>query len=418
METPFSIFSPSLFPSPERPSTTVLANNLDRLSASLICVISLLIPPGVLRQSLVFPTLLYLFYHGRQAAIAGAPNDSYMDYIHLTWTLIRWTDLTLLRTAETSVHRTQEPGGTPVETAEDIQKYPIHRKFWWSASLLSQLRGVGWSFRVRNIVPVDASTTRLSACLSHLLLLVKYTMILDLRDYMTANTALLTPQTFHSYFSLPLLHQLIYVWVGVFNTAAQIGLTYHLPALLAVALHLSPPQTWPPILGPWSSAYTVRNAWGRLWHQNLRRFFEVSNDTLLKLLRIKRGTLLSKYFQVYVAFFLSALFHHAGALNVPYCESVRYQFLFFLLQPVCITIEDIAVAFGKKAGIQDSSFTRVLGYLWTFAAISFTTRYIAVYLIEMGTFLIPNPILFRFWDRFMPLLGLPRWMHRVQSRNL
>ena len=406
MNSNLSIFSPSLFAPPARPPSTSLANACDLLSASIICILSLLIPPGALRQSSVIPTFIFLFYHVRQTSLPTGNSDSYMAYIHLTWALIRWIDYTVLRVPETSFLRTSEPTGTPIETPSDVQSYPFRRKLWWSASLMSNFRLIGWSQRVKNIAFVPASTTRSQSCVCHALLVLQYNIILDARNYLITHTSLLTSQTVHTFFSLPLHRQLIYVWAGILNSAANIGLGYHLPALLAIATHLSPPQSWPSVLGPWSSAHTVRNAWGKLWHQYLRRFFEVANTLLLTTLRIKRGTTVSQYTQIYFAFLCSALFHHVGALNIPYLESVRYQFLFFLLQPVCITVEDIAVAVGNRLGLKDTWCTRAVGYLWTFTAISWTGRYMAVWFFESGAGLTPNPILFRFWERVPPVLGI------------
>ena len=410
MNTTFSIFSPALFPPPDRSPTTVIANRIDWLSASAACVVSLLLPPGILRQSLVIPTIVYLFYRVRQTSLPVGYHDSYLTYIHLLWTLIRWVDFTMLHSPEKDIYRTSEPDGSRIETPQDVRSYPLHHKLWRNINLVTNLRGIGWNWRVRNILLVDASTTRLSACLTHLLLILKYAIICDSRDYLVEHTTLLNPQTTTSYFSLPLLNQLIYVWMGILNSAAGLAIGYHIPALIVIALHLSIPQSWPPVNGNWSSVYTVRNAWGKLWHQYLRRFFEVANHNLLSLLHIKRGTTLSKYFQIYMAFFLSALFHHVGALNIPYFETVSYQFLFFVLQPVCITIEDVAIALGKRAGVKDSSVTRALGYLWTFTAVTFTGRYIAVFFSECGAMLAPNPRPFRFWDRVMPLLRPPGYV--------
>lgn len=100
-------------------------------------------------------------------------------------------------------------------------------------------------------------------------------------------------------------------------------------------------------------------------HQLLRRTFETANSKLTRLFRIKKGTLVSRYLQLYNAFFVSALIHHIGALNMPYSPLVEYQFYFFMIQPVAITIEDFAIHLGKKAGLKK---TCTIDSLTTFAS--------------------------------------------------
>ena len=405
MNNSISIFDPSLFPSTNRPPANLLTNRNQLLSSTLLCIVSLLVPPGPFRQSLVIYTIFTLLYVVRQTSLP-IYTDNYMSAVHLTLTLIRWIDFTLLHDPTTFV-RTAGPHNTPIETPDDIKSYPLHRKLLWSISLNTTYRGTSFNWRVKNTPTIPPSTTRLRAILTHLLLILKYTLILDLRDYLHTYTILLTPQTPATLFHLPLWHQLLYTHLAILNSAAGIGVTYHIPALLLTLTHLTTPHSWPSVFGSWSSATTVRGAWGNLWHQYFRRWFEVFNTLLLNTLHIRRGTLLSKYIQIYFAFLLSAIFHHIAALNCVYVPSVRHQFLFFMLQPVCITIEDIAIAFGKRVGIKNSTAVRVMGYLWTFTAISFTGRHMAAYASESGIMLAPNPILFRFWERVMPLVGLP-----------
>ena len=67
---------------------------------------------------------------------------------------------------------------------------------------------------------------------------------------------------------------------------------------------------------------------------------------------------------------------------------------------------DRVASVGRRSGFKESAPTHTSGYLWTIAAISFTPRHVAVYLLELGAFLAPNPILFAFRERVMPLLGL------------
>jgi Membrane bound O-acyl transferase family len=82
--------------------------------------------------------------------------------------------------------------------------------------------------------------------------------------------------------------------------------------------------------------------------------FETANSLLIFITGVKKGTLTSRYLQLYNAFLVSALIHHIGSLNIPYTPAVQYQFLFFMMQPVAITIEDFAIYLGRKAGLKES----------------------------------------------------------------
>ena len=74
---------------------------------------------------------------------------------------------------------------------------------------------------------------------------------------------------------------------------------------------------------------------------NLRRAFETYGTLLCEKVGVSHGTVGSAYLKLYFSFLFSAYIHNIGAMNNPYTSAVRYQFWFFLLQPVAITIEDI-----------------------------------------------------------------------------
>ena len=96
-----------------------------------------------------------------------------------------------------------------------------------------------------------------------------------------------------------------------------------------------------------------------------------------KFLKFRRGTNLSSYAQLYVAFFLSAVFHFAGEFT--YERRIVYRsFKFFLLQAVAITLEDFFIYLSKRLlllcgmrlnpGSTDETWVgavvRVVGYCW------------------------------------------------------
>lgn len=87
-------------------------------------------------------------------------------------------------------------------------------------------------------------------------------------------------------------------------------------------------------------------------HQLHRRWFESANSLLRRMLGVTKGSIISRYLQLYNAFFLSAVMHHVGSLNNPYSPMAWAQVAFFLMQPVAITFEDLAIYLGEQAGLE------------------------------------------------------------------
>jgi len=96
-----------------------------------------------------------------------------------------------------------------------------------------------------------------------------------------------------------------------------------------------------------------------------------------KLLKLPRGSNGSSYIKLYIAFFLTGLFHFSGDFMLER-RMVYYSFKFFLLQAVAITFEDFVISTAErllrrggiefKSGRVDESWAgtvvRVVGYFW------------------------------------------------------
>jgi hypothetical protein len=61
------------------------------------------------------------------------------------------------------------------------------------------------------------------------------------------------------------------IWIQIFGVSAVMSMIYTSASLVAVSLGINRPQAWPPYFGSVKDAYTVRNVWGRVWHQMLRK---------------------------------------------------------------------------------------------------------------------------------------------------
>jgi hypothetical protein len=67
------------------------------------------------------------------------------------------------------------------------------------------------------------------------------------------------------------LRQIIYGLLPGLSSYYSLNMTYTLPAALSVAVGIYSPSDWPPLMGKLRDVVTVRDIWGKFWHQLLRR---------------------------------------------------------------------------------------------------------------------------------------------------
>ncbi|KAB5530400.1 membrane bound O-acyl transferase family-domain-containing protein [Coniochaeta sp. 2T2.1] len=187
------------------------------------------------------------------------------------------------------------------------------------------------------------------------------------------------------------------IWISM---ATGVQIIYSVCGLLFVCLGFSEPRQCPPLYGQLSDLYSVRNFWGTVWHQLIRRFY---NDPAIFLahdvLGLPATGLTQRYFKIFVTFFVSGFAHALGdaaARNVSWAESGCVRF--FCTQTVGIIIEDgvqeiwrriyggvdghgIGLQKGQKPGSKSIAskrprpavWKRVVGFLWVWAFLAWTT---------------------------------------------
>lgn len=106
---------------------------------------------------------------------------------------------------------------------------------------------------------------------------------------------------------------------------------------------------------------------------------------LARLLGLRKGSLSSRYFQLYFGFFISALLHEWNVFNAT--REDGGEMWFFMIQPVAITAEDFVQycwrkATGSQEGQQPSASDKVVGWVWTFLWFSYTLPVFASSLIN------------------------------------
>ncbi|KAL4812493.1 membrane bound O-acyl transferase family-domain-containing protein [Aspergillus spinulosporus] len=159
-----------------------------------------------------------------------------------------------------------------------------------------------------------------------------------------------------------------------------ISFYYRSLSILSVALGLSSPESFPPLFNKMTDAYTLRNFWGKFWHQILRvNFTAVSNFVTCKVLSLPKPSILERYTNVFLVFFLSGVLHVTidVVMNVPIRDSGAMTF--FLSFTVGYMIEDGVQAVwnqfegSQKAREEPQLWKKAIGYIWVVAFLAITS---------------------------------------------
>jgi hypothetical protein len=103
---------------------------------------------------------------------------------------------------------------------------------------------------------------------------------------------------------------------------------------------------------------------------------------IVRLLRLRKGSLASSYGQLFISFGISCLFHQAQMFNVTRRDMVELNF--FMSQPFAIVAEDLVHWVWKNVHGPTNSgrLEKAVGYAWTFAWFSFSLRLYVSGLVE------------------------------------
>ena len=89
-------------------------------------------------------------------------------------------------------------------------------------------------------------------------------------------------------------------------------------------------------------------------------------------LGLPKGSIGSRYVQLYTAFLLSTLIHVSGGLHAARQDLGEMQY--YLSQAIAITFEDAAIAVAQKFGYRGGRAARVAGYLWVIGWCTWSLR--------------------------------------------
>ncbi|KAI0768192.1 membrane bound O-acyl transferase family-domain-containing protein, partial [Trametes elegans] len=248
---------------------------------------------------------------------------------------------------------------------------PLFTRVWYALCLLFNARLIGTSAQVAHVPPPFRGSRsqflwdRLKKLVATLVLLdtSEYFVGICVHLYVPEEAAVHTPSGYRGY-----LVRCASTAVWLLMTYSSLKYAYLLMSIFAVATGLGNgnPEDWPDAFGEWSRAYTLRNLWGRAWHQLFRRHFAQIGKIAVRILRVPRNTWLSSQVQIHAAFATSALLHSMGDLVLNPAAFGRSS-PFFVLNALAITAEDTIGAIARRAGIPratDSFALRILGYTW------------------------------------------------------
>ncbi|OJJ49482.1 hypothetical protein ASPZODRAFT_129961 [Penicilliopsis zonata CBS 506.65] len=156
------------------------------------------------------------------------------------------------------------------------------------------------------------------------------------------------------------------VWLVFGRTLVDV--IYRFVSMVAVLSGLTMPDCWPPFFGSMWDAYTLRNAWGKFWHQQFRwPFTTFSSFVSRSVLHLPRHSRVERSMSVLLAFLLSGLMHHVGSP----VEEASGAIPFFTVFAVGMVIEDELLWrwrcwFGR--GFYSTATTtiweRIVGFVW------------------------------------------------------
>ncbi|KAJ6460108.1 membrane bound O-acyl transferase family-domain-containing protein [Mycena vitilis] len=251
-----------------------------------------------------------------------------LDYCLSNAWLFAASDFILL----TDVQRELRVVKPPQRADEPIENAPLSRRIAWATKLFTSARGLGWAHEPRYANPPRPSPL---------------------------DSARRLPSGW--------LWRYLVVWAWCIPLVGLSVCNHALSAAFSVGTGASGPEDWPPFLGSITLAWSVRNFWGRIWHQTMRRFLSAHGKFLAhRVLRLKPGSKASGYTQLYVAFLISGIMHY-----LPEYMALRHwgggALRFFLLQAVAITFEECVQDAGRRLGLKAGWVWKAVGYSWVWS---------------------------------------------------
>ncbi|KAI1776780.1 hypothetical protein F4818DRAFT_457464 [Hypoxylon cercidicola] len=337
-----------------------------------VLVLGYAIGPGPIRTTAVGSLLLLLALQ-RPYYTAGGVTLDYSLSGGFVFLLLEFLDLSISDPRWIGKQQQQQPGGPKAGGSawRDLETWP--QRLRWGARLATTTRGVGWDWQVKS-VPAhrEPDAPRLRFAAGRALDLARHVALKSLAVYGIGFCRTVGPA------AAPWAGRLLGAaenWCGAAWSWNTIGIAHAGGAVATVLLGISEPWQYPPMLGSLRTAWSVRQVWSVSYHQIFRRVVQQPGIRLARFLGFKKGSVPSRYFQLYLAFYISFCVHWWQQYVTT--RSDKGEFAFFMMQPVVITIEDFVqwVWRGIVSPEQKQKLRwleLLVGYVWTFAAFTFT----------------------------------------------
>ncbi|TVY81892.1 Acetyltransferase sirH [Lachnellula suecica] len=345
--------------------------------------------PREARIKIAIPALLLLISQTRAVSCGDSARDFIVTSLVFGF-VVKFVDFGLLR-KDGELYKLKEreqvnaqPKKTEVgDGAKEPKSKGIWQKFKDSVELwLFTMRGIGWNWEVGGIPEREPQSVHYFLFRTFLRIVGTF-IAMDVCRHATGMFPYIQSPVRTAFFAQPLLHQVILTWLHQLEAFCVINQPYQIGAFLMVALRLQTPDDWPPLFGKLSDAYLISRAWGRTWHQLMRRPLGILTPYMQKWLgTTSRGA--KRTVSLFCSFAMSGFVHWAGALNSPWTPTSHGMFTYFIMQVPVIRMEDYVVDWAKSRGIKGNILLEIIGYLWTFGFISFSMRYAASYQFETG----------------------------------
>lgn len=219
--------------------------------SQLILLFALVVRSNSIRRFLFLPFLAITCHLILNTTTGNIANDHALGCALFAY-LFMGSDYLLL----TNPHKELRHIG---QQHEDIANAPFWTRVGWAADLLCSARGIGWAHEPKALIwhqPKLVSRTRW--LLSDALSVAGYVLLYDAANIY--NMWNVSTQMEGGFLEVGVMRMLGLMFYGV-SVAASVNAVHGIVALVAVGVGSSDPEGWPPLLGDWRCAYTVRNFW-------------------------------------------------------------------------------------------------------------------------------------------------------------
>lgn len=180
----------------------------------------------------------------------------------------------------TDVQRELRMVKPPQRADELIENASFSRRIAWGIHLLASSRGIGWEHEPRYANPPRPSPLipRGAFVCAQIAQGVAIAVLGETINFFNMrNPSLYAGGPSLAAYGWLWRYQVVFAW-SLPMVALAVG-EYSLRSAFSVATSASDPEDWPPFMGSISLAYSVRNFWGRVWHQTMRQVSRTSYPT-------------------------------------------------------------------------------------------------------------------------------------------